>query len=496
MTLTPLITGAEGFPALERLVAGAQDELLMSFRIIDPGTRLRAPELLERGLETWGDLIGLVTARGVRLRLLVADFDPLFAPELHRNAWACASGFADVVQGDAQVMVAPHGQQAGAFWRVAMRIQLNQAMAQLRATDPTRLTPVQRKVLKTGPILRPVTLHQKFAVADGRDCVIGGLDVNERRFDTPEHDRPSEETWHDVSARVEDADFAGALRGHFADCWNDAIACGAASLADRAERFAAEPRPQGRSDLRLLRTRAAPCTGPARLAPRPRITDHEAATLRLFDRAERYIYLETQFLRHAPLADALVRAADRAPKLNLIVVLPAAPERILFDNDDSWDARHAHQLQVDQIDKLRRAFGERFALVTPASPRRATPDGPTLVEADPVYLHSKVTIVDDAAAVVGSANLNGRSMRWDTEASVLSFDETFARDLFERLSQKWLRGAAPEGRDPREAALWTEVAAAEARRPPEAREAFLLPFPLSDARRFSRRVRLLPDDMF
>lgn len=35
-----------------------------------------------------------------------------------------------------------------------------------------------------------------------------------------------------------------------------------------------------------------------------------------------------------------------------------------------------------------------------------------------VYIHSKVLIVDDRVALVSSANLNGRSLRMDTEAGV------------------------------------------------------------------------------
>ena len=87
MTLRALITAAEGFPGLERLVASATNEVLLSFRILDPRTVLRATELREDGLETWGDLIAMVSAKGVRIRMLLADFDPLLARDLHRFAW-------------------------------------------------------------------------------------------------------------------------------------------------------------------------------------------------------------------------------------------------------------------------------------------------------------------------------------------------------------------------------------------------------------------------
>ena len=94
MTLTSLITAAEGFPALERLAASAQEELVMSFRILDPQTRLRTPELKERGLETWADLLAMLSQRGVKIRMVLSDFDPIFASDLHRLAWRSASGLA------------------------------------------------------------------------------------------------------------------------------------------------------------------------------------------------------------------------------------------------------------------------------------------------------------------------------------------------------------------------------------------------------------------
>ncbi|ETA49310.1 phospholipase D family protein [Ponticoccus alexandrii] len=495
MTPQALITAAEGFPALERLVASATEDLVMSFRILDPKTRLRDPDLRERGLETWSDLISWTARRGVSIRLLIADFDPIFTSGLHRNAWACASGFADVAGETTQILCATHGQQAGALWRIAMMRKINETMASLRGEDPTRLTPVQRKMLERGPVLRPVTLHQKFAIADGERCIIGGLDINERRYDTPDHDRAAEETWHDISVELADRDFAGALFGHFADCWNAALRCGSPSLATRAVPIELPRRMQSRPEVKLLRTFSNPCPGPARISPQPKAMDHETAHHKLFAEAERFIYIETQFLRHAPIADALCEAARRAPDLQLLTIMPAAPDRVLFEGDRSINARHAHGLQVAQMDKLRTAFGERYTALCPAQPRSRNPDEPELDEAALVYLHSKVTMVDNKAVVIGSANLNGRSLRWDSEASVLLRDPAFCETFFDRLTGKWLRGKA-EGAELTRAKTWAEIAESEQAKKPDQRETFLLPFPMQKARRFARRINLLPDDMF
>ncbi|MGR3482270.1 phospholipase D family protein [Salipiger marinus] len=495
MTLTPLITAAEGFPALERLADSAREELVMSFRIFDPTTRLHSPDLLARGLATWADLLAEISRRGVRLRLMISDFDPVFTSDLHRQAWTSAKGFAETLQGDAQVICAPHGQAAGWVWRMVMRGRITRKLAELRELDPDELTPVQRAVLAGAVALRPVTIHQKFAVADRQSCVIGGLDINERRYDTPEHDRPSDETWHDVSMVVEDAEFAAVLHHHFGTCWNAALDCGTPCLTGEAVRFDTDTRPQGSADLRLVRTFSAPCSAPARLAPRATIIEHEKTILALIGEAQRHIYVETQFLRHRPVVEALVRAAGRHEHLQLVVVLPPFADRVLYEANDSWDARHGHALQSEAVGRLTRAFGDRLALISPGQPRPAPEDVPPLHGAGPVYVHSKVLLVDDRVGLVGSANLNGRSLRWDTEASILFRRPETVIALQRRLAEIWL-GAHLEGHDPVQSRTWRRAALANAARPPEEREGFALPYPNASGKAFSRFLPVLPADMF
>lgn len=490
--LTPLITAEEGFPALERLAAEAQDEFLMSFRIFDPDTKLRDKELRAQGLETWTDLLARVAERGVRLRVLLADFDPFFTRNLHHVAWRSAEMLREHVKGNVQVMCAPHGQAAGWFWRLVMRRRLRKTLADLKKQDPADLTPVEKAALRGVTRLRPVTIHQKFAIADRRACVIGGLDINERRFDTLDHDQVPQQTWHDVSMRVESG-FCHALAAHFAETWNAALDCGAAPEGLRIDR---EPQSDttDAADQRLLRTFSAPCSGAGRLSPRPLVRENEEATLDAIAQAEHSIYIETQFLRHRPVIEALAKAAER-PGLNLVMILPPFAERVLFDGDYGWDARHAHALQARGLSFLTQAFGERFAAIAPAQPVKAEDDVPGIEGAGPVYVHSKVTLIDERIGIVGSANLNGRSLRWDTEASVMFDDAEVIRGLRDRLAGIWLAEAA-KGADVTRAETWTFAARANAARAPEDRIGFALPYPLEKVRRFSRLLPILPDDMF
>ncbi|MDO6586269.1 phospholipase D family protein [Salipiger sp. 1_MG-2023] len=495
MTLTSLITASEGFPALERLAMSATRELVMSFRILDPRTKLHCLAHLDQGMTTWADLLTEVARKGVRIRLILADFDPVFAEPLHRLAWRSATGFAQSVKGDVQILCAPHGQLAGPVWRWIMRTRIGEKLKDLNSKDPAELTPIQRTLIKGPVLLRPVTLHQKFAVADGTRCIIGGLDVNDRRWDDFSHDQPPDETWHDVSMQVDDADYAAALRLHFCETWNRALDCGTPAMLGEADRMDISQRPQPPADLRLLRTVSEPRRGPVQLAPKPIATEHERAMIQLMGEARHFVYIETQFLRHRPLVDAMVRAAKRAPELQLIIVLPPAADRVLFDSDVGWDARAAHALQTEAANRLAHAFGDRLAMISPAQPVPAKDGEADVLKSGPIYIHSKVCVVDDRVGMVGSANLNGRSMRWDTEASVMFRRPDAAKEIRERLAEKWL-GPTIAGASTTQARTWRQAALSNAAKDPQDREGFALPYPMASGRKFARSVPVLPADMF
>jgi len=85
-----------------------------------------------------------------------------------------------------------------------------------------------------------------------------------------------------------------------------------------------------------------------------------------------------------------------------------------------------------------------------------------------VYVHSKVCIIDDTWACIGSANFNRRSWTHDSElaGAVLDSDDVFARDLRLRLLREHLDRAADGSEDGRladpAAAIAEMTASAEA----------------------------------
>jgi phosphatidylserine/phosphatidylglycerophosphate/cardiolipin synthase-like enzyme len=146
------------------------------------------------------------------------------------------------------------------------------------------------------------------------------------------------------------------------------------------------------------------------------------AHVRAITRAERFIYLESQYLWSPEITDALCSALRRGrfTGLQVVIVLPAHPNvgkadsdrhvRKLIETDGGAGMFQAYTLYTYGWDSAAQRFQYR-----------------------PVYVHAKTTIVDDAWATAGSANLNGRGMATDSEINLSTTDNSTIRQLRLRL---------------------------------------------------------------
>lgn len=505
-----LLTAAEAYPEYERGVLAAQSEIRGCFRVFDPRTRLRSPEALAVG-ETWFDLILHALRRGVAIDLVISDFDPIGAPDLHRATWRTVRllmAARELAGPQARLTVTPAlhpartGRLQAALFAPTILSRLRAHARNLNALDPAtraeRLNelPGLRPSLIVGrdgrvrprlfplPRLIPATHHQKLAVFDRKVLFVGGLDLDDRRYDTADHQRSAEQTWHDVMLRMEGHVVAEAL-AHL-DSFRDVTA------------GRRRPPPQ----RRLLRTlsRARKVSAPF-IGPRPVTTEILSAHLSLIPRAQRLIYVETQFLRDRRLAQVLARAATANPALTMILILPAAPEDVAFGDNMGVDARLGEYLQARCLRILRKGFGRRLFVGGAAQPRRARSrtvlGRDTALGAPIIYIHAKVSIFDTRWAIVSSANLNGRSLRWDTECGVFLNSEGTVTDLRRRLMAHWLPDHADHTHFDEATAVsaWTALARANAARPPEDRQGFLLPYEIGPGERFGQPAAGLPDEL-
>ena len=501
----PLVTAAEAYPVFERCFLQARTEIRMSFRIFDLRTRLRSTEARRIG-ETWFDLVAHTLRRGVAIHIVLADFDPIAATQLHFGTWRSVRQFAFLAElapvDRLSVTAARHPAQAG-FWprlfgHAMLRRHLAALIARINAQPAMRRHRVilhlpglrayrSRDAMRLGPKwhlpqLYPATHHQKLAVFDRAQLYIGGLDLDERRFDTPAHQRPAPQTWQDVQALVEGPVVAAAQR-HLE------------SFLDVVENRRG-PAPAAPGFLRTLSSR--PLREALRMAPSTRTREIEAAHLSAAKRAERLIYLETQFFRDRGFARTLARRARACPSLHLILLLPAAPDDVAFSGSQSADARFGEFLQSRCLRILRRGFGPRLLLVSPARPCKGGGEGrDTLEDAPIIYVHSKVSVFDDSRAILSSANLNGRSLRWDTEAGLDLTHPGQVAALRAAVMGAWLpKGHGSAATAPETAfGVWQDLALKEAGTPPEDRRGLIVPHDPKPARIFGRPLPGVPDEI-
>ncbi len=542
--VTPLIEAADMYPALERLVLGAERTAYLAFRIFDLRTKARSEEAKALGLEDWAAILRHVVVRGVTVRLLLADFEPIMAHDLHGLSWSTFSAIKSIAASlppdqreRLELIVIQHEGEMGWAWRqllrIPMRFQIRQVLKELheRGDDIERLLAVRpglwrrhrlkngRAIHRSGPPPRvwPSTYHQKFAVVDGRVAILGGLDVNERRWDDHRHRQRADQTWHDVSCRLEGPAVADCAE-HFRRLWNAelpryrAIAQEWMTGAEREltldpldpiEHAPVLPPRAGEARVQVLRTKSRRNPSIFATGPRPHIHELELAHRKLIFSARRLLYIESQFLRFRPAARWIVERCRQAPELEVVILLPIAPEEVAFDGSHHPAHRHGEWLQAKSVDLLRRRLRDRVGIFSLAKPMPAsetekqfTSDRGVVFGSGAIHVHSKMLIADDATCLVSSANINGRSFKWDTEFGMLWQDADVIRTFRERLWRQLL--ALPANADlPLDDGLarWREVATRNVNLPPAERQGFVIPYHAARARRFGRRYRFVPDDL-
>lgn len=508
-SVTSHLTASEAYPALEAAVLAAETEIWASFLVFDLQTRLRSVAARRLG-ETWFDLLVHVLRRGVAVHFVISDVDPLGRPEMHRAATRSLRRFCAAVEvagpaARASVSAARHPARTGAgirlllwpyiqkkLWQQATSLnKLPLALRRARLRDMPGLSPYLRSradgtvaprfwVL---PSLFPAVHHQKMAVIDRRLLYIGGLDLDESRYDTPDHRRPADQTWHDLQLSVT----------------GPVVAEAQAHLESFRATTAGGGLPPNYQHLLTTVSRQAGA-GLFHFGPKRGRFQIRMAHRAQVQQAMRLIYLETQYFRDHRFARELARRAKAEPDLTMILILPAAPDDVAFDGNRSIDARYGEFTQARALRIIRRAFGARLFVGSPAQSRAvAAAQGARdrLHGAPLVYVHAKVSIFDDRAAIVSSANLNGRSFYWDTEAGICMTRRMDVAALRQRVMAHWL----PEGADASAftletaVATWARLAHRNAKLPPAARQGFLLPHDFAAAEAFGHDLPFVPPEM-
>jgi len=318
--------------------------------------------------------------------------------------------------------------------------------------------------------------HQKLVVirhasAPEKDVAfIGGIDLCHSRRDDGDHagdpqaqkmapvygHRPP---WHDVQVAIE-GPAVGDLDFHFRERWDDPgplsrdpvgmvhdLLRHTHRTASNLPAMAPDPPPAGTHSIQVLRTY------PRRHGGYPFAPEGERSVARGFRkairRARRLIYVEDQFLWSAEVARTFADALTSNADLRLIAVVPR-----FFDQAGTMTLRPNQVGRELAMQVLAEAAPDRVAIYDVEN-----------LDGVPVYVHAKVSVIDDVWASVGSDNFNRRSWSHDSEIACAVLDgesdlrqpvdpgglgdgaRPFARNLRLRLWQEHLGRADRDDRD-------------------------------------------------
>jgi phosphatidylserine/phosphatidylglycerophosphate/cardiolipin synthase-like enzyme len=250
--------------------------------------------------------------------------------------------------------------------------------------------------------------HQKIVCIDDRLAFAGGIDLTTGRWDDHDHIAESERRRtpsgnlyppvHDIQAAI-----SGPAARRLGDVarrrWRQAT----------GERIAPVEVDQALWPAGLSPDMTGCGVAIARTEPRLLGRRGRREAIRLthdaLNAARRHIYIETQYLASFRVARTLARRL-REPDGPEIVVFMTRHSRGLIEQFVMGKNRNR------LIRRLKRADRHgRFAVMYPIVPK---PDGSDCE----VLIHSKLIVVDDSFARVGSSNLNNRSEGLDTECDI------------------------------------------------------------------------------
>jgi phosphatidylserine/phosphatidylglycerophosphate/cardiolipin synthase-like enzyme len=275
--------------------------------------------------------------------------------------------------------------------------------------------------------------HQKLVVirhatAPERDVAfVGGIDLcHSRRDDADHHGDPQHQTmapvygdrppWHDAQVEIH-GPAVGDLELSFRERWDDQGRLSRDPVgifhdmlrhterkASTLPPMAPDPQPCGTQAVQVLRTYAN------RRGGYPFAAEGERSIAREFrkaiKRARRLIYLEDQFLWSTEVARTFAAALIANPSLHLIAVVPRY-----------FDQAGTLTLRPNQVG---RELAVRVLL--DAAPDRVAIYDIENLAGVPVYVHAKISVIDDVWAAVGSDNFNRRSWSHDSEIACAVLD--------------------------------------------------------------------------
>jgi phosphatidylserine/phosphatidylglycerophosphate/cardiolipin synthase-like enzyme len=279
--------------------------------------------------------------------------------------------------------------------------------------------------------------HQKFVILRHENrpeedvAFVGGIDLCHSRRDTIEHEgdeqaldvaeeygpRPA---WHDVQVAIR-GPAVHDVETTFRERWED----GTPLTLNPGRRLSSwlqaedqEPRPLGpqwppppavdgaHDAVQIVRTYPAILPRGYDFAPRGEMSIVRG-NAKAMARARRLVYVEDQYLWGEDVGEHFATVLRTRPELRLVVVLPVLPD---IEGNVARTSQFAARIRA--LEPIMDAGGDRVLVL-----------GLVNRAGLPIYVHSKICIIDDRWASVGSDNFNRRSWTSDSEIACAIMDD-------------------------------------------------------------------------
>jgi phospholipase D1/2 len=491
-----LIDGVAAFSAMEKAIEEAKNHVFISMWVFDPELQLQNPHLSR--LKNWGGLLQTKAAEGKQVKIILADFDPIQALDLHGGAWKAYRQLLDLqiglpkrISNNLQFFCSRHNAKRTRGTGELQKRKLAEILRSLNHKDNLRKA---CQILSNSPGLwewislrsdiskrenGPFSLrkdeppplfvashHQKLIVVDGKIGFCGGLDPKIGRVDTPDH---TNMLWHDVMCQIEGS-VVNDIESTFAARWNRESE-GYTKFLSKANSMLKADRNNAKHDhhlpcmmtsIRILKLDHV--SGPSHNSPpsvdkgkssaqilrtlsRDAFFGHKTVRddirriyVKAISKAKEFIYIENQYFRSVQVAKSIIERSSRVPSLQTIIVLPVGPEEANRRGGPDPVTLHGMHLSYEVVKLLQDSLKGRIAFFNPItkSPRMGKAQMTDIKGHKQIYVHSKVMIIDDIWSTVGSANTNGRSFELDTEMNIAWFEKESVKNIRLALWQELL----------------------------------------------------------
>jgi phosphatidylserine/phosphatidylglycerophosphate/cardiolipin synthase-like enzyme len=399
---------------------GRGDFVYLAAWFFEPATQLTAGAY--KGALTWGELFAKKAAEGVRIRILINDFDSLTGLDQWLKKTALEpldkiiNAMAAADRDNLKYMVQLHPAYVG-------------SLKSLLAGQG-------------GKSIHVASYHEKFMVTWNSKtqemlAFCGGLDIESRK--TPaKWSYHGLIGWHDIHVQLE-GPITRDLERNFVTRWNlfrekntrkaltgwkpmEVLPSTALSTADDAAAKKVHK-------LKTLRTESENGTFGIYSTVQE---DVKEAYKRAIRGAKSFIYMENQYFRSIDLGNWIAEQGKANP--NLVVIIVVVKSAAADDGANAVTA-HGDYLQYTTFDLIMKGLGKRARIYTMEG--RA--------------VHSKFMLIDDKWMTIGSANANARSFELDTELNIELNDAALTKDFRVRL---WAHNLGKPQADTR---AWTQA---------------------------------------